>query len=157
MTGHDAFTMTDEEIVGLRQYLERGGILIADACCGKRSKEGDTNAKDFDNSFRAMVKQVFPNDEFKALEADHPIYTGKVGVPLGEVKYRQLLAEQLKSRGTDRPPLEGVTLKGRTVILYSKYDYSCAFEGDNPFSCFGYIDADGQRLGLNILLYAISY
>ena len=157
MTGHDAFTMTDEEILGLRQYLERGGTLVADACCGKRTKDGDTNAKDFDNSFRAMVKQVFPNDEFKALDADHPIYTGKVGVPLGECKYRQLLAEKLSSRGTDRPQLEGVTLKGRTAVIYSKYDYSCAFEGDSPFSCFGYIDADGQRLGLNILLYAISY
>lgn len=155
MTGHDPFVLKDEEAVALRKYLERGGFLLADACCGKRSD--DPKAKDFDNSFRAMVKQVFPAEDLLPLDSEHPIYTGKVGLPLGEVKYRQLLAEKLKSRGTDRPLLESVAIKGRTVILYSKYDYSCAFEGDAPFSCFGYQDADGQRLGLNILLYAISY
>ena len=48
-------------------------------------------------------------------------------------------------------------MKGRTAILYSKYDWSCALEGDSPYSCRGYADADGRKLALNLFLYAISY
>jgi hypothetical protein len=43
------------------------------------------------------------------------------------------------------------------VILYSRYDFTCALEGDNPFSCRGYVDEDGRNLALNIFLYAIGY
>lgn len=148
MTGHYSFALSPREVDALRQYLNRGGFLIADACCGQAA---------FDKSFRELIKQLYPETDLKPLEDDHPIYSGKVGLQLGEVKYRQILATSINSRGTTKPPLEAIAVKGRTVIMYSKYDFTCALEGDNPFSCRGYVDADGQRLALNILLYAISY
>jgi len=148
MTGHFTFQLPDEEIAALRTYLDRGGFLIADSCCGRRA---------FDRSFREMVRKLYPTKELEELPAGHPVYTGQVGVRLGEVRYRRILADELKSRGTTRPPLEAVTVKGRTVVLYSKYDWSCAVEGDNPYSCRGYADADGRKLALNLFLYAISY
>jgi hypothetical protein len=76
---------------------------------------------------------------------------------LGELKYRQVLADKLKSRGTTRPPIEAVTLDGRTAILYSKWDFSCGLEGANPYSALGYVDEDSKRLAINLFLYAISY
>ena len=148
MTGHFTFEWSEEEIAALRVYLNRGGCLIADSCCGRKA---------FDKSFRAMVAKLYPAKSLKPLPANHPIYTGQVGVPLGELRYRRILADQLKSRGTTHPPIEAVTVQGRTVILYSKYDWSCALEGDNPYSCRGYVDADGKKLALNLFLYAISY
>ncbi|MFB3894280.1 MAG: DUF4159 domain-containing protein [Phycisphaerae bacterium] len=154
MTGHNGFKLSDKEVEALRDYLNRGGFLLADACCGQKA---------FDASFREMVGKLFPDAEFRQVPDDHPVYTGKIGMALGEVHYRQILAEQLKSagepnwRGTTRPPLEAVAVKGRTVLLYSKYDFTCALEGDNPFSCRGYIDADGQRLAINLMLFAMSY
>ncbi len=148
MTGHFTFEYTDEEIAALRTYLERGGCLIADACCGRKA---------FDKSFREMVAKLLPDRRLEPLPAEHPIYTGRVGTRLGEVRYRRILAEELNARGTARPPLEAVTIKGRTVLIYSKYDFSCALEGDNPYSCRGYADAGGKNLALNIFLYAISY
>ena len=39
----------------------------------------------------------------------------------------------------------------------SKYDFSCGLEGDNPFSCRGYVDADARKLAMNIVLFGISY
>ena len=39
----------------------------------------------------------------------------------------------------------------------ARCDWSCALEGDKPFSCRGYIDEDGQNLALNLVLYAIGY
>lgn len=154
MTGHYRFQIGQVEknrqkaIENLRLYLQRGGCLVADACCGEKA---------FDESFREMVKELFPNRPLEPLPADHPIYTGTIGMNLGEVRYRKILSDELTSRGTKQPPLEGVTIDGKTVILYSKYDWSCALEGDNPFSCRGYVDEDGKNLAMNILLYAISY
>jgi len=154
MTGHFNFKLPDGQVEALRLYLKRGGMLMAESCCGK---------KQFDAAFRRMVKQVFPDNPLKGLPDDHPIYTGKIGVPLGELKYRAILAQELKKagvkawHGTTRPPLEQVVLDGRAAILYSKYDYSCALEGDKPYSCRGYVDSDGKKLALDLFLYAISY
>jgi hypothetical protein len=154
MTGHFSFKLPDEEIKALRLYLERGGVLVADACCGQKA---------FDASFREMIRQVFPENELKQIPDDHPIITGQSGTPLGELKYRQILQEELQRagnanwRGTTHPPLETVALKGRTAVIYSKYDWSCALEGDRPYSCRGYSDEDGRKLARNIFLFAISY
>jgi hypothetical protein len=127
---------------------------MVSSCCGQKA---------FDRSFREQIKKVFPDEDLEPLPDDHPLYTGRIGVPLGELRYRKILADELKDagnahwRGTDKPPLEAITLDGRTAVIYSPYDWCCALEGDSPYSCRGYSDADGQRLALNILLYAITY
>jgi hypothetical protein len=181
MNGHAHFRYSPQQIKALRTHLDRGGFLLAEACCGRDA---------FDKSFREMVKQLYPeadvalgpapadgNEPRRAaasrpaasalcpLPDDHPLYAGGVGLPLGELRYRKALVDELKARGTSRPPLEAVCVDadgkpaagGRTVILYSPYDWSCAFEGDQPFSCRGYLDEDGMRLGLNLALFAIGY
>ena len=154
MHGHFTFALPDKQIEGLRKYLEKGGVLIADACCGQKA---------FDASFRAMVKKVFPDHPLTPLPRDHPIIDGRAGVELGELQYRRILADELKAagvadfRGTTHPSIEAVTLDGRTVILYSKYDWSCGLEGDKPYSCRGYVDEAAKKLAMNLFLYAISY
>ncbi|MFP4106428.1 MAG: DUF4159 domain-containing protein [Phycisphaerae bacterium] len=148
MTGHYGFTFNKKEVDALRTYLEKGGFLMAESCCGR---------EEFDKSFRALIAQLFPDEKFEKLPKTHPILSGKVGRKLGTLRYRQILARELKSKGTDHPPLEAITLDGRTTVVYSKYDYSCALEGDSPYSSKGYVDEDGKNLALNIILYAISY
>ena len=163
MTGHQAFKLSEKEIEALRLYLKRGGVLIADACCGRKA---------FDKSFREMVSRLYPEGTkdsqgkpvaLQRLPKDHPIIAGDIGVKLGELRYRPALAEELKRsgvvnwRGTEHPELEAVVIDGRTVIIYSKYDFTCALEGDRPYSCRGYQDEDGKKLALNIFLYAITY
>jgi hypothetical protein len=161
--GHQSFQLSRQEIENLRLYLQRGGVLVACACCGRRA---------FDASFREMVRQLYPpgtkdsQDNLIALESlprDHPILSGKVGVKLGELRYRKMLAEELKQigvpnwRGTQYPNIEAAVIDGSARIIYSKYDFSCALEGDRPYSCRGYQEEDGKKLALNIFLYAISY
>ena len=155
MTGHYAFELSEEELDALRTYLRRGGVLFADACCGRRA---------FDESFRRMIERLLPENPLAPLAGDHPIYTGLTGAPLGELRYRTMLAEELGARGVVVPPatpaagpLEGVTLDGRTAVIYSRYDFSCGLEGDNPFSSRGYVDEDARRLALAIVLFAIAY
>jgi hypothetical protein len=148
MTGHFSFKFKDDELAALRQYVKRGGVIVADACCGRAA---------FDKSFREFVRDVCPDDALKELAPDHAIYAGMTGVPLGELRYRKILAEELKARGAATPPLEAVTIQGRTAVLYSKYDFSCALENDSPYSCRGYTDDDGKKLAMSLFLFAVSY
>ena len=154
MTGHHKFEMSKEEVDALRKYLQRGGTLIADACCGREQ---------FDESFRQLMRQLFPDQKFEPLAHDHPIFNGQVGRQIGRLQYRQFLQDELKAKnvadftGTNRPKIESVVLGGRAAVLYSAIDYSCALEGDRPYACLGYIDQDGRKLALNLVLYAISY
>ena len=148
MNGHHEFKLPEGDIAGLRDYLTKGGFLMTSNCCGRAG---------FDKSFREMVKTLFPDNKFAPLPAEHPIYTGKTGITLGELQYRPILAKKLNQRGTTQPVLEVLEIDGRPAILYSKYDYCCALEGDRPFSCFGYIDEDGKKLALAIFLFAIRY
>ena len=41
----------------LRDYVEQGGFLFADACCGSR---------EFDDGFKRLMKQIFPEDGVQA-------------------------------------------------------------------------------------------
>lgn len=148
MTGHYAFEMTPEQVKALKSYLDKGGVLVAESCCG---------AKAFDESFRKLVSGMFGKDTLKPLPAEHPILTGRVGKRLGPVRYRPSLAKELNQAGAERASLEALSLDGRTAIIYSKYDWSCALEGDGSLTCRGYADNDGKTLAFNIFLYAISY
>jgi hypothetical protein len=154
MNGHYSYSLSDAEIKALRKYLEKGGTLIANPCCGQKA---------FDKSFRAMAKSLFPKNPLTPLKKDHPLYQGKIGVPLGELTYRKILQEELKKegvanwRGTSRPQIESVTIDGRTAILYSRWDFCCALEGDHPYSSRGYTDEDGRKLALDLFLYALTY
>jgi hypothetical protein len=154
MTGHYGFEMSKEETDALGKYLRRGGFLFADACCGR---------KEFDQAFRKMVQQMFPDEELETLPRDHVIFNGKIGKRLGRMTYRKILAEERKKAGdpdptgTNHPPVYVVKIDGRIVLAYSPYDFSCALEGDKPYSCRGYIDEDGRNLAVNLVLYAIMY
>ena len=72
MTGHHHFEVSDDQIKALRKYLLRGGVLVADACCGRPA---------FDKGFRDALawvcrmdpgsqKQFFVDLEEKAAERE---------------------------------------------------------------------------------------
>lgn len=148
MAGLYEFDMPDAEIRALRTYLEKGGFLLVNNGCGREA---------FRTSFRKFVKKLFPDHPLTPIPKDHPIYTGQTGVHLGEVLYRPYLAKQLGARGTTHPPLEVITLEGRTVVLYSPYDFGCALEGVKPYASRGYLQESGRRLAMAMFLFAISY
>ncbi|MBN2070740.1 MAG: DUF4159 domain-containing protein [Candidatus Krumholzibacteriota bacterium] len=62
MTGHGNISLDREEFVNLRGHLLAGGFLYADDNYG------------MDESFRSMVRELFPERELVAVSLDHPIY-----------------------------------------------------------------------------------
>ena len=146
MTGHYTFRLAPDEVAALHRHLQRGGFLFAEACCGRKA---------FDASFRELARQLFPDHALEPLPVSHPILTGSPGTPLTQVTYKPaVLAEQA---GLNKPVLEGVTLDGRTVIVYSPYSLGCSIDGHACFACRGVAAPDATAIAANVILYALSY
>ena len=89
ISGHKAFDLKPVEKQMLREYIENGGFIFAEACCGR---------DEFDASFRKLIDDLFDEEyRLKRLPADHPIWTasGKFavspatkGIPAGRDRHR---------------------------------------------------------------------
>ena len=65
ISGRDALALTAEHKENLRLYINQGGFIFAEACCGGAG---------FDAAFRALMKELFPDNTLRLLPADHPIW-----------------------------------------------------------------------------------
>jgi hypothetical protein len=98
--GHEIPVFPDAAKQVIREYVEQGGFLFAEACCGRKS---------FDQGFRALMAELFPREEQKLhpLAEDHAVWGA-----------RHLLLPDIH-------PLEGIEYGCRTVVIYSPQDLSC--------------------------------
>lgn len=153
MHGRNAFRLTDDERQQLRVYLERGGMILADAVCANRA---------FAESFRREFATLIPDHPLQPIPPDDPIYTTAYGgfdvrfvtrrdpQPVGP---ESPAAEALRRVP---PELEGIRIDDRWAVIFSPYDLSCALERQQTVGCRGYTPEDAARLGINILLYSLQ-
>jgi hypothetical protein len=112
----------------LREFVEQGGFLFAEACCGNPA---------FDSGFKQLIKEIFPEEQYqlKPLTEEHPVWRAK-----------HLLSPEIH-------PLWGIEHGCRTVVIYSPQDLSCYWNQserspDNP----AVIKA--RKVGENVVDYA---
>ncbi len=100
INGHNAPEFTIAEKKNLHAYVERGGFILAEACCG---------SADFDKGFKKLMEELFPDkrDQLRPLPDDHPVWQA-----------RHLLSAAIH-------PLWGISRGGRTAVIYSPSDLSC--------------------------------
>jgi len=144
VTGHNDFSLTDAERENLRRYLARGGIVVAEACCGR---EG------FDQAFRREIRQVLPGSKLEPLPTEHVIF--KFPNQISGVVPRPALARKLNAEGKLPPRLEGVTLNGNLAVIYSPVSLSCGWELAQCPYCLGIESNDAIAMGVNILAYVL--
>jgi hypothetical protein len=151
MHGRHSFRLTPAERKALRTYLERGGMLLADAICSSR---------EFTEAFAAEMAAIFPDQKLQRIPPNHGLFTPQFGGDdLSVVSRREPqrgggdgpLESQVR-RG--EPYLEGIKLGDRYAVIFSPYDLSCALENHESLECEGYTRADAARIGLNVLLYS---
>lgn len=144
MTGHREFHWTDEEVARLRSYLTAGGMLLADACCGRIS---------FDASFRSQIGRVLPDRKLERIAPDHPLL--RCLFDIRRADYTPRVREDFGA--IDSVELEGVTLDGRLAVVYSRFDLGNGWEQfPHPYS-HGLQDQSSLQIGTNAIVYAITH
>jgi hypothetical protein len=153
MHGRRAFHFSAADRKALKDYLDRGGFLFADAICAN---------KEFAAALREELKSIYPDAQFTRIPPTHPIFSDEFhGFTLASVELRdpQIRAENdpLTAKLVKTTPLlEGLEIDGRIAVILSPYDISCALEKGASLECKGYTPADAARLGANVLLYALQ-
>ena len=150
MHGRKNFAMAPEEIEKLKAYLENGGFIFADACCG---------ATQFDESFRRLAEQIAGKPLVRIPPTDEMFHPA-LGHDVRQVRRKMLTANAQSGafetqENAGEPFLEGIEIDGRFAIVYSKYDISCALERQATPNCQGYIGEDAVKLAVNAVLYAL--
>jgi hypothetical protein len=149
--GRSTFEFSPREIGKLREYLNGGAVLFADACCG---------SPPFDQSFRKLVQQLFPDQKLERIPITHELFSQGIGFDIRKVKRRIPQSGNLTdpldpTLREGEPFLEGIQIKGRYCVIYSKYDLSCALERQASVACAGYDHHDAVRIAVNVIRYAL--
>ncbi len=147
MHGRRDFQFETEDLKSLKFNLENGGLLFADACCGKEA---------FDKSFRTFAKQLFPKEALVQVPHDDVLFSKNLN---GVAITRDNIACRTEAGGPVRqmpPYLEGIKLKNRWVVLYSKYDIGCALEKHKASDCLGYSPDSALKISGAAVLYTLS-
>jgi hypothetical protein len=136
MTGHGTIRLLEEELDALRSHLEAGGFLYADDNYG------------MDESFRAMVRRLFPERELTELPNTHPIY---------RVFYELPGLPKIHEHDSKPPQGFGITVDDRLVLFYT-YESDI---GDGLEDARVHNDPPEKRelalkMAVNILIYAIT-
>jgi len=144
MHGRNRFTVEDSELTILRANLESGGLLFADACCGK---------KEFDTAFRDFAAKLFPENKLERIPLDDFLFSEALnGKALKQVKCRRDLPEY----ESVAPYLEGIKIDGRWVVIYSKFDIGCALEKHSSTDCKGHTHDSAMDIASAIVLYSMK-
>ncbi|MDX2036087.1 MAG: DUF4159 domain-containing protein [Isosphaeraceae bacterium] len=125
--GHQVPVFSAQAKRVLREYVDQGGLILAEACCGRA---------EFDQGFRALMRELFPEEEYQLhpLGDEHAVWRSHFTL------------------SPDDHPLWGIERGCRTVVVYSPGDLSCYWNQlenapDHPRVI------RSQRLGLNIIDY----
>ncbi len=123
--GHN-FAPRDKEEEILKEYVNNGGFILAEACCG---------STDFHNDFRALTDRMFGKGSLQRLPPSHAVWhaSGKFEVDPTQFK------------------LWGVSQGCKTVLIYSEDAIAGYWESNNTKDGRSKV---AFELGANIVAYA---
>ena len=152
MHGRQGFSFDGPRRERLRQFLERGGMLLADSICASPA---------FTAAFRAEMAALLPEQKLEEIPANDPLFTAQEygGYDIRSVTLREPSGGDGPLAARKRqvaPKLEGIRLGDRWGVIFSPYDLSCALEQQNSMECTGYSREDAEKIALNILLYSLN-
>lgn len=143
LTGHENFELKKQEILALREYLSNGGVLLGEACCGRKA---------FDMAFRTMIRQVLPTSTLQQVPKDSNMFVYPHDVQLLGVT--PTLKGDLGQEAI-MPVIETIEVDGNLAVIYSRFGMAGGWEMCQSPYARGYGDVDSVKLGHNILMYAL--
>lgn len=136
MTGEGHFELTDRERENLRQFVERGGMLLASSGCSSR---------EWNHSFRQEIVRLFPNNSLQPVDMEHPIFHTVYEI------------ERLEAKHGKPRPLEGITIGGRVGVIYSEDGLNDTAHTQGCCCCGGNEITNAIQVNVNILAYSLTY
>ncbi len=139
LSGRDALRLGDAQKAALREYVEFGGFIFAEANQG----DGCGDNVPFEADFRNLMAELFPDSQLELLDESHPVYGAQYNlIP-----------------NPDRP-LYGLQSSCRTSVIFCPRNLAGFWQYNQPAS-LGQL-ADGPKrdiqycvqLGANVVAYA---
>ena len=138
MNGHNDFIFTEAELTNLRKYLSHGGFFFSSGCC---------TTPGFPKAWRREFNRIFTNEKVKPIPYDHLIYRSFYKI------------DRVRCLNEPRDiQLEGLFYQGNLVAVLCEDGLCCAFSAENTCNQGkGISPEDGQKLTLNIAVYALTH
>jgi hypothetical protein len=154
-----SMALTDEEVLGLRNYLLNGGFLMVDDFWGEDAWE----------NFYDQIKRVFPDREPQELDLSHQIF--QCVFPLKAKPQMPSIGHAVSYRGTPYQNYERTDAaevhykglfddKGRLMaIICHNTDLGDGWEeeGEDPWYFSEYAEKMAYPMGINIVFYAMTH
>lgn len=133
LNGHKAPKLSDKQKDLFKKYLEEGGFVVAEACCG---------SEEFAAGFRRLIADLFPDNKLEPLPPEHAIWRTHFAIPPADFR-----------------KLEGLSRGCRTVLVFSPEPLAGFWEEAKYMPAAGAREAKNRgeqafRLGANIVAYA---
>jgi hypothetical protein len=146
MHGERPPELSDAECANLREYLKRGGFLLAEDCVIGSNTMGANNRND--HFFRRMAEydlaRILPEGRLRRLPPDHPVFHNVFD-------FREGLPHM---QGTPHG-LHGLDYEGRIVALLSPSDIHCGWtNGDRWFG--NGKTRQALQMGANFYTFALT-
>ena len=133
ITGIFSILLNDAQRAELKDYVEKGGTLIIDACGGSPK---------FAQLARGELAKIWPNDPLQAVPANSPVLQS-AKVKADTVVYRKFATPQLGGN-LHQPRIQAITLNGRPAVFFSAEDLSVGLVGQTVDGIVGYAAAAGH-------------
>ena len=135
MTSQYHYTLSRVEKQNLKHYIKAGGFLLMDDCVVDQT--GDF----FYRSSYKLLEEVFGKAAVKPIPNEHEVFhnvydLGKMGLPHCHGTYHRA---------------QGVFNNDRLAVFLSSTDIHCAWVGNHTLL------KEGIRMGVNILMYALTH
>ncbi|MGE0593349.1 MAG: DUF4159 domain-containing protein [Vicinamibacterales bacterium] len=150
--------LTDEEIAGLRAYLQKGGFLWVDDFWGSYAWD----------SWVSELARILPPSTYPVEDVplDHPIFRTMFDVQafpqIPSIQFWRTSGGGTSERGADsrEPHARGISdAKGNLIVLMThNTDISDAWEreGEDPRFFYNF-SPDGYAVGINVVIYAMTH
>ncbi len=134
LNGHERLNLPGQHKELFKKYVEEGGFVIAEACCG---------SPEFAESFQALVKAQFPESQLKPMPPEHPIWTSFYAVSPADFPKLMVLERGCRTAMVFSPqPLAGYWEESR-FMTPAPAGKAAANRGEQAF-----------RLAANVVSYA---
>jgi hypothetical protein len=134
MTGEGEFELLEAERENLRQFIERGGFLLASSGC---------SSEEWDRSFRKVMALTFQNKSLETITTEHLVFHTVYDIENLEAKH-----------GTPKP-LVGIHFGTRLGVLYSQDGLNDTSNTQGCCCCGGNEITNAEEINVNILVYSL--